>query len=59
MPWKTKRLLWLMTCGFALIVLAIVIFVRDDSTDSVLLACMGVIGGIAVIITNLPNGNGT
>jgi hypothetical protein len=54
MPWRVKRLLYLMACGFGVLALAIVVLVRDSSTDSVLLASIGILGGIAIILTNLP-----
>jgi hypothetical protein len=58
MPWRVKRLLWLMACGFGVLALAIVVLVRDRSTDTELLAYIGILGGIAIILTNLPtNGN--
>jgi peptidoglycan/LPS O-acetylase OafA/YrhL len=58
MPWRVKRLLALMTCGFAVLALAIVVLARDDSTTTVLLAVIAILGGIAIILTNLPqNGN--
>jgi uncharacterized membrane protein len=57
-PWRAKRLLYLMACGFGVLALAIVVLVRDNSTDAVLLACIAILGGIAIILTNLPqNGN--
>jgi uncharacterized membrane protein len=57
-PWRVKRLLYLMACGFAVLVLAVVVLVRDRSTDSELLGTIAILGGIAIILTNLPaNGN--
>jgi hypothetical protein len=59
MPWKVKRLLLLMACGFASMGLAVVVLIEDDTLDTVLLAIIGILGGIAIILTNLPtNGNG-
>jgi hypothetical protein len=59
-PWKTKRLLYLMACGFGVLALAIIVLVREKSrgTDTDLLAYVAILGGIAIILTNLPNGNG-
>jgi hypothetical protein len=57
MPWRIRRLLYLIAIAFAIGGLAIVVFVRDKSTDTVLLACMGLLGGVAIILSNLPNGN--
>jgi hypothetical protein len=58
MPWKAKRLLYLMGCGFGVLALAIVVLVRDRSVDTVLLACIAILGGIAILLTNLPIENG-
>jgi hypothetical protein len=59
MPWKVKRLLYLMALGFGVLALAIVVLVRDRSVDTDLLAYIALLGGIAIILTNLPlNGNG-
>jgi hypothetical protein len=46
--------MYLMACGFGVLALAVVVLVRDTSTDSVLLACIAILGGIAIILTNLP-----
>jgi hypothetical protein len=54
MPWRVKRLLFLMACGFGVLALAVVVLVRDSSTDSVLLATIAILGGMAIILTNLP-----
>jgi len=54
MPWRIKRLLMLMVCGFAALGLAIVVLVRDNSTDAVLLALLGLVGGLAIVINTLP-----
>lgn len=55
MPWSAKKLLALMFCGFAALGLALVVIVRDSSTDTVLLACLGLVGGAAIIINSLPD----
>lgn len=34
--------------------LAVVVFVRHTSLDTDLLACIGLAGGVAIIISNLP-----
>jgi hypothetical protein len=56
MPWKVKRLLILMACGFGVLALAVVVLVREKSrgTDTDLLAYIAILGGIAIILTNLP-----
>jgi hypothetical protein len=57
-PWRVKRLLGLMACGFAVLALAVVVLIRDRSTDSEILGTIAILGGIAIILTNLPaNGN--
>ncbi len=55
MPWSAKKLLAMMLCGFAALGLAIIVLVRDNSTDDVLLACLGLVGGVAIIINSLPD----
>jgi xanthosine utilization system XapX-like protein len=57
-PWRVKRLLYLMALGFGVLALSIFVLVRHDSTDSDALAVIGILGGIAIVLTNLPaNGN--
>jgi hypothetical protein len=59
-PWRVKRLLTLMACGFGVLGLAIVVLVREKTrgSDVDLLAYIAILGGIAIILTNLPtNGN--
>lgn len=59
MPWRVKRMLWLMACGFGALTLAVIVLVRDKGTDTNLLAYLGVLGAAAIILTTLPaNGNG-
>jgi hypothetical protein len=55
MPWRIKRTLGLFICGFAALGLAIVVLVRNRSVDTVLLACLGLVGGLAIILNNLPD----
>jgi hypothetical protein len=56
MPWRVKRLLCLMACGFGVLALAVVVLVREKSrgTDVDLLAYIAILGGVAIILTNLP-----
>jgi len=54
MPWRVKRLLILMACGFAVLGLSLAVLARHDSVDGDLLAIIGIVGGIAIIVTNLP-----
>jgi hypothetical protein len=59
MPWRIKRNLILYTCGFFALALAIVVFIRNDSVDGDLLAIVALLGGVAIIVNQLPeNGNG-
>jgi hypothetical protein len=57
MPWKVKRLLMLMACGFGLLGLAAAVLTRDHDLNVRLLAVAAILGGVAVLLTNLP-GNG-
>ena len=54
MPWHIKRMLIIFACGFTAMGLAVVVFVRHTSLDTDLLACIGLAGGVAIIISNLP-----
>jgi peptidoglycan/LPS O-acetylase OafA/YrhL len=59
MPWRIKRRLILAACGFFAFGIALAVWVRNDLLDTDLLAVVGILGGIAIIVTNLPeNGNG-
>jgi hypothetical protein len=58
MSWRIKREVALIILGVAALVIAIVVLLinRDTSTD--LLAVLGLIGGAAIVVVSLPNGNG-
>jgi hypothetical protein len=59
MPWRVKRNLVLYACGFFALGLAIAVFIRNDSIDGDLLAIVALLGGVAIIVNQLPeNGNG-
>jgi peptidoglycan/LPS O-acetylase OafA/YrhL len=54
MPWRVKRLFYLMALGFGVLALAVVVLARDHHTDIRLLAIIAILGGIAILLTNLP-----
>jgi hypothetical protein len=54
MPWRVKRQLILAACGFFAFGIALTVWVRNDLLDTDLLAVVGILGGIAIIVTNLP-----
>jgi hypothetical protein len=54
MPWRVKRLLILMGCGFGVLTLGLIVLARHDSADGDMLAVIGILGGIAILLTNLP-----
>ena len=59
MTWHTRRTVYLMLCGVALLVLAVVVWVLNQNTSADLLAAAAVVGGLAVVVVSLPdNGNG-
>jgi formate-dependent nitrite reductase membrane component NrfD len=59
MPWKFKKKLYLYLLGCIAMALAITVYVRHKSVDLEILATLGLVGGLAIIINNLPdNGNG-
>lgn len=55
MPWHTRKMLYLILIGAAVVALAIIVFVKHESTGSELLAVIGLLGGIAIIINSLPD----
>ena len=55
MPWKAKRMLILWACGFGALLLAAVVLYRRDDVDSSLLAVIALLGGVAIIVNELPN----
>ena len=59
MTWHTRRTVYLMLCGVALLVLAVIVWVLNQDTSADLLAAAAVVGGLAVVVVSLPdNGNG-
>ena len=56
MPWRVRRLLILMGAGFAAIGIGAVVAIRHRNIDTVLLGILGMLGGVAILITNVPNG---
>ena len=56
MPWRVRRLLILMGAGFATFALGAVVVARHHNLDTVLLGILGMLGGVAILITNVPNG---
>lgn len=59
MPWRVKRQLILMACGFIALTLSSIIVIRHKSLDTTVLGWIGILGGVAIILTNAPsNGNG-
>ena len=59
MPWRTKRIVYLMVLAVALLVLAVIVWILNQDTSADLLAAAAVVGGLAVLVVSLPdNGNG-
>lgn len=54
MPWRIKRILYLMACGFGALAISLVVLIRDRSLDTNLLAVLGILGGVAIILAHLP-----
>ena len=54
MPWNAKKFLILIICAFAMWAIAVTVFVRDRSLDTKLLAVVSFVGGVAIILNNLP-----
>jgi hypothetical protein len=59
MPWKTKRLLYLVLAGCAVLGLGVFVAVRNRSIDTELLGISAALGGLVIIFNALTaNGNG-
>jgi hypothetical protein len=55
---RTRQLALLILLGVAVLVIAIIVFVLNRSGVSDLLAVIGLLGGLAIIVTALPTHNG-
>jgi hypothetical protein len=55
MPWKYRKFMYLMFAAAIMWALSIIIMVRNTSLDTELLGAIGIIGGIAIVLTNLPS----
>jgi len=55
MPWRVRRLLILMGAGFAAIGIGAVVAIRHRNLDTVLLGILGMLGGVAILLTNTPS----
>jgi hypothetical protein len=51
---QARKLALLILLGVAMLVLAILVYVRDHRTDDHLLATIGILGGLAVVVVTLP-----
>ena len=59
MTWHTRRTIYLVLLGVALLVLAVIVWVLNKDTSTDLLAAAAVVGGLAIVLVSLPdNGNG-
>ena len=59
MPWKVKREAALILLAVVALVLAIIVIVISQSLSTDLLAALGLVGGAAIVVVSLPNGNGS
>jgi hypothetical protein len=51
-----RRLFALVLLGVAVLVLALLVIIRNRSVDDEMLAIIGLLGGVAIIVTSLPTG---
>jgi len=58
MPWRVKRLVYLLIVFVVMIVLSLIVYIRDKTVDNELLASIGVLGAIAIAIVALLPTNG-
>jgi hypothetical protein len=49
---------YLILLAVAMLVLAIIVYVRNRGADNDLLATIGILGGLAVVVVVLPTTNG-
>jgi cyanate permease len=54
---QARRMAALILLGVAMLVLALIVYIRNRGADNDLLATIGVLGGLAVVVVVLP-GNG-
>jgi hypothetical protein len=52
-----RRLAILILLGVAMLVLALIVYIRNRGTDNDLLATIGILGGLAVVVVTLPTSN--
>jgi peptidoglycan/LPS O-acetylase OafA/YrhL len=53
-PWRLKRVVYLVVIGVAVLVLSIAVLVRAGNLDERFLALVGLLGGAAIVIVSLP-----
>ena len=59
MPWRIKRNVYLVVFAAAMLAGAIIVWVRNKSADTDILAALALVGGLAILIVALPsNGDG-
>jgi hypothetical protein len=56
MPWRYRKFAILVFVAALMWAASITVLVRSKSLDLELLAAAGMVGGLAIIVTNLPNG---
>jgi hypothetical protein len=50
---RTRELVYLILLGVAVLTLSAIVMARDTSTDTELLATIGVLGGLAIVLTGV------
>jgi hypothetical protein len=59
MPWRLRKEIYLILLGVVVLALAVIVLVLNRDLSSDLLAVLGLVGGLAIVITALPeNGHG-
>ena len=54
MPWRLRRTLGLILVGCTILAVSVVVLILNQDTSTELLGVVGVLGGLAVIVTALP-----
>jgi hypothetical protein len=52
-----RREVYLIVLGVVVLALALIVLIRNQSPDDELLAVIGLVGGLAIIVTSLPDRN--
>jgi len=60
-PWRTRRIVYLVVLAALMLAGAIIVWVRNRSTDVDVLAALALVGALAILVVAIPvnGGNGS